>query len=153
MAVVKKILDEDFVRRSIVTYLSGKGWDRNLREKSLTEHGVDISVRHHRYGRRWLVEAKGDSRSKITPRSRQENNFIHSLGQILTRMRVEKGRNPRYKYTHKYGVGFPSSYESLVTRRLPWAVCHKLNLFVFLVDEYGRVSLMDWKSLKTRQAA
>lgn len=148
---MEKPLDEKFIRRSIIEYLSRKSWGRNLREKATDEHGVDISVWHNRYQRRWLIETKGDSKSKIkAPHSRQEVNFNISLGQILTRMWIEKG-NPHYKYTRKYGIGFPVSYENLVLRRLPWAVCHKLNLYIFLVAPRGKVKLYDWRDVKKIQ--
>jgi len=146
------ILDEKFVRRAIIEFLARKGWGRNLREKATDEHGVDISVWSNRFQRRWLIETKGDSKEKIkAPRSRQQVNFHIALGQILTRMEIEKG-NPHYKYTRKYGIGFPESYVSLVFRRLPWAVCHKLNLYIFLVSTNGKVKLYDWKNLKKIQS-
>ena len=146
-----QILDEKFVRRGVIEYLARKRWGRNLREKAIDEHGVDVSVWHNKYQRQWLVETKGDSKSKIkSPRARQEVNFNITLGQILTRMKVEKG-NPRYKYTRKYGIGFPETYANIVLRRLPWAVCHKLNLFVFLVGPSGKVKCYDWQDLKKIQ--
>jgi len=36
-------------------------------------------------------------------------------------------------------------------RRLPWAVAHKLNLYVFLVDAKSQVKRYDWRELKARQ--
>ncbi len=146
-----KPLDEKFVRRAIVEYLARKGWGRNLREKTTSEQGVDISVWHNQYQRRWLVETKGDSKAKIkAPRSRQEVNFNIALGQILTRMKVEKGKK-HYKYTRKYGIGFPESYSKIIFRRLPWAICDVLNLHVFLVDSVGKVKYYNWYNLKKIQ--
>lgn len=148
---MKKILDEKFVRRSIIDYLGRKKWGRNLREKATDEHGVDISVWHNSYQRQWLIEVKGDSKAKIkSARSRQEVNFNIALGQILTRMKIKKG-NPRYKYGRKYGISFPESYSKIVLRRLPWVVCHKLNLYVFLVNSEGKVKEYDWKKIKNIQ--
>jgi len=148
---MKKPLLEKFVRDAIINYLSRIKWGRNLRVRGIDEHGVDISVWHNRYQRRWLIEAKGDSKAKIkAPRSRQEVNFNIVLGQILTRMKVEKGKK-YYKYTRKYGIGFPGSYYEIVIRRLPWAVCDVLNLFVFFVDAGGKVNCLDWKDLKKIQ--
>lgn len=146
-----KILDEKFVRRAIIDFLARKSWGRNLREKATDEHGVDISVWHNKYQRRFLIEIKGDSKSKIkAPRSRQEVNFNIALGQILTRIKVEKGKKFN-KYTRKYGIGFPESYSNIVFRRLPWAVCDILNLHIFLVNPTGRVKLYDYHDLKKIQ--
>ncbi len=144
-------LDEKFVRRKIIDYLGRHGWGRNLREKATDEHGVDISVWHNNYQRRFLVEAKGNSKNKIkAPRSRMEVNFNIALGQILTRMKTEKA-DKHYKYTRKYGVGFPDSYQDIIFRRLPWAVCDVLNLYVFLVDSTGKVKEYCWRDLKKLQ--
>lgn len=144
------LLKEKFVQDSIVTYLSRKGWSRNLKAKGLDEHGVDIKVRNNNYARYWLVECKGDaSKTAKYPRSHREVCFNLALGQIVTRM-VSHGKRG-YKYLYKYGVGFPKSFESIVVRRVPYNVADKLNLYVFLVDEKGRVTMYDWKKLKGLQ--
>ncbi len=148
---MNKILDEKFVRRRIIEYLARKGWNKNLREKATDEHGVDISVWNGKYSRKWLVEVKGNSKNKIrAPRSRMEVNFNIALGQILTRIKVAKAKR-HYKYTTKYGVGFPKSYQDLVFRRLPWAVCDVLNLYAFFVDKAGKVKEYNWRDLKSSQ--
>lgn len=145
-----KLLTERFVQKSIIEYLSRKGWSRNLRSKSEKEHGVDIKVRNNKFSRYWLVEVKGDaSKTAKYPRSHREVNFNLALGQIITRMKWEG--KPGYKYGPKYGVGFPESFEDLVQRRLPYDVCYKLNLHVFLVNADGKVRFYDWKKLKVVQ--
>ena len=58
-----------------------------------------------------------------------------------------------YKYRYKYGVGYPTSFKDLVIRRLPFDVCDKLNLYVFLIDENKKVELCDWKRLKIEQVS
>ena len=145
-----KLLTEKFVQDSIIEYLFRKGWSRNLRSKTTAEHGVDIKVRNNKFARYWLVECKGDASKKAKyPRSHREVNFNLALGQIVTRM-ISSGKRG-YKYGYKYGVGFPVSFRDLVVRRLPFNVTDKLNLYVFLVDEKGKVELLDWKKLKVLQ--
>jgi hypothetical protein len=82
---------EKFVRRSIISFLARKGWDRSLREKETAEHGVDIRVRHNQYSRYFYIETKGASSSK-SARSVSETSFVYCLGQIITRMKVGKAR-------------------------------------------------------------
>ena len=145
-----KLLPEKFVQDNIIEYLFRKGWSRNLRSKGTDEHGVDIKVRNNRYARYWLVGGKGDaSKTAKYPRSHREVCFNLALGQIITRMKSDGKRG--YKYIYKYGVGFPVSFESMVVRRLPYSVADKLNLYAFLVDDKGKVTLYDWKKLKAVQ--
>lgn len=147
---MEKLLTEKFVQDNIIEYLSRKGWSRNLRSKSVDEHGVDIKVRHNDFSRYWLIECKGDaSKTAKYPRSHREVCFNLALGQIITRMK--SGGRRGYKYGYKYGVGFPMSFRDLVARRLPANVADKLNLYVFLVDDKGKVTLYDWKILKKLQ--
>ncbi|OGG55134.1 hypothetical protein A3D62_00835 [Candidatus Kaiserbacteria bacterium RIFCSPHIGHO2_02_FULL_49_11] len=147
-----KLLPEKFVQDNIIEYLFRKGWSRNLRSKGTDEHGVDIKVRNNRYARYWLVECKGDaSKTAKYPRSHREVCFNLALGQIITRMKSDGKRG--YKYIYKYGVGFPVSFESMVVRRLPYSVADKLNLYIFLVDDKGKVVLYDWKKLREHQKA
>jgi len=146
-----KLLTEKFVQDSIIEYLFRKGWSRNLRSKGLDEHGVDIKVRHNNFSRYWLIECKGDaSKTAKYPRSHREVCFNLALGQIITRMK--SGGKRGYKYGYKYGVGFTAAFRDLVVRRLPSNVADKLNLYVFLVSEDGKVEMLDWKKLKTLQS-
>ncbi len=148
--MMTKLLTEKFVQDSIIEYLFRKGWSRNLRSRSVDEHGVDIKVRNNNFARYWLIECKGDA-SKLAkyPRSHREVCFNLALGQIVTRMKSNGKRG--YKYGYKYGVGFSSAFEDLVIRRLPFNVADKLNLYVFLVDSKGKVTLYDWRKLKQHQ--
>jgi len=150
MTKTDKLLTERFVQDNIIEYLFRKGWSRNLRSKTEKEHGVDIKVRNNNFSRYWLIEVKGDASSTAKyPSSHREVNFNLALGQILTRMKSDGKRG--YKYGYKYGVGYPSSFRDLIVRRLPFNVCDKLNLYVFLVDENKKVELLDWKKLKALQ--
>lgn len=144
------LLSEDFVQRKIIEFLNNQGWSTSLKAKNLKEHGVDIKVRNNKFSRYWLIECKGDASEKAKyPRSHREVHFNLALGQILTRMQSNGTRG--YKYRYKYGVGYPSSFRDLVVRRIPFDVCDKLNLYIFLVNEQGEVELLDWKLLKNSQ--
>lgn len=148
--MVMKLLSEEFVQKSIIEYLSRNGWGTLLKIKTTKEHGVDIKVRNNRFARYWLIEVKGDaSKTAKYPRSHREVHFNLALGQILTRMGSQGKRG--YKYGYKYGVGYPASYRDLVIRRLPYAVCFKLNLYVFLVSVNGSVELLKWRDLLKEQ--
>ncbi|MFZ3068974.1 MAG: hypothetical protein WA052_01525 [Microgenomates group bacterium] len=149
---MNKLLTEDFVQNNIIKYLSRTGWSKSLKSKTLKEHGVDIKVRNNNFARYWLIEVKGDaSETAKYPRSHREVNFNLALGQIITRMQSNGTRG--YKYRYKYGVGYPTSFKNLIVRRLPYDVCDKLNLYIFLVDETGEVELLDWKGLKKIQSS
>lgn len=137
---MSKTISERFVRRAIIRYLARNGWDRGLREKETSEHGVDIKVRHNRYARYFFVETKGDSSCK-SAKSVREVAFVYSLGQIITRM---KAGNARYYY----GIGLPEPCAKIAVRRIPWQVAKKLLLYVFLVSDNGKVLQYSWKELK-----
>lgn len=106
-------LSERNVRRAIIEWLFRHGYGRNLRERGIAEHGIDICVRHNRYGRYFLVEVKGDPVNRIKSiAARREVCFLLALGQIASRMNV----GARYRY----GIGFPETYREKIMRRLPW---------------------------------
>jgi hypothetical protein len=138
-----KAMPERFVRRAIITYLARRGWDRGLREKETAEHGVDIKVRHNRYARYFFIETKGESSSK-SAKSVREVAFVYSLGQIITRM---KTGNARYYY----GIGLPEPSAKIAIRRIPWQVAKKLLLYIFSVDNRGKVRQYNWKDMKGSQ--
>lgn len=145
-----KLLTEDFVQDRIIEYLAKTGWSKQLKAKGLKEHGVDIKVKNDKVSRYFLVECKGDASPKAKyPRSHREVHFNLALGQIITRMKTGGAR--AYKYRYKYGVGYPASFKDLIVRRLPYDVCDKLNLYIFLVDETGEVEMLGWRDLKKVQ--
>ena len=140
-------LSERNVRRAIVEWLFRNGYARNLRERGTAEHGIDICVRHNRYGRYFLVEVKGDPEKRIKSlNSRREVYFLLALGQIASRMNVGAA-------LYRYGIGFPETYREKVLRRLPWTFCKKTNLCVLLVSKTGKVSCVTWRNLKKHQSA
>lgn len=140
-----KSLNEVFVKRAVISWLSRQGYSRNLKEKELHEHGIDIKVRHNNYPRYFIVEVKGepDTRKVKNYHSRMEVYFIYVLGQIATRM--------QYKASYRYAIGLPESYSDKVTKRLSPVLLKKLNLSVLLVNNNGKVREINWKKLKIEQ--
>jgi len=139
------MIPEKFVRRATISYLQRKGWGKNLHEKETHEPGVDFTVYHNRYSRKFLVECKGEAnpRSFKFPNSGNENSFVVALGQIVSRMET----NAEYWY----GIAFPVSFRERATHRVPWNFARKNRLKIFLVNKVGKVEEIDWKGLKQIQ--
>ena len=135
---------EDQVQVRIIAYLKEIGYGRNLVSKTGKEHGVDIRVRNNKVGRYFLVECKGDG-----GRSHLHNHFYISLGQIISRMHTDRSAKDEFGY--KYGIAAPNSWRKKVIKHLPYYVCKKLNLHVFLVGSDEEVEYLSWKELKALQ--
>ena len=135
-------MKEDFVKNSIIKYLSRSEWGTNLQFGALHEHGVDIKVRHNRYSRYFFIECKGQG----IGRGSSEVAFVYSLGQIISRMK--SGGTTRYYY----GLGLPEKSAKIALRRLPWQVAKKLLLYVFSVNVDGKVVRYSWQELKKHQS-
>lgn len=137
-------LSESFVKKAVIhNWLYSNGWTRRLKVGELAEPGVDIQVRHEKYGRDFLIEVKGESKKAKFPSSSREVAFVQALGQILSRMKYQ-GRN-------YFGVAFPETFRAKAIKRIPWQVAKKLLLYVFLVDKKGNVERLSWKELKVFQ--
>lgn len=134
-------MKEEFVKSSIIKYLSRKEWGTNLQFGGLRERGVDVKVRHNRYPRYFLIECKGQG----IGRGSSEVAFVYSLGQIISRMK--SGGTTRYYY----GLGLPEISAKIALRRLPWQVAKKLLLYVFSCDEKENVKQYSWQDLKKVQ--
>ncbi len=134
-------MPEEFVKKSIIKFLSRNEWGTNLQFGALRERGVDIKVRHNRYSRYFLIECKGQGKGK----SSSEVSFIYSLGQIISRMK--SGGTTRYYY----GIGLPEKSAKIALRRLPWQVSKKLLMHVFSVNATGNVVRYSWQDLKKMQ--
>lgn len=144
------ILTEPFVKSSIEKYLS-KDW--KFEPTRLREHGVDIKAKHKKCGWYWLIETKGDPGSKVkTPSGSRNVDLKTAIGQIISRMHTNR-KQRLYKYGYRYGLGFPISYKKIALRDIPYDVCDKLNLYLFFVDDKGRVEVYDWKKVKKIQTA
>ena len=140
----RKILDEDFVKNKVINWLSEQGYNKGFKIKTKGEHGVDIKVRHRRYARYYIVEAKGDPSKKVKkPASRREVSFLIALGQIISRM--------KYKAKYWYAIALPESFSDKVFRRLSWLICKKLRLKILFVNSKGKVRCVTWRELKRRQ--
>ncbi len=134
-------MTEEFVKNSIIKYLSRKEWGTNLQFGGLRERGVDIKVRHNRYPRYFLIECKGQG----IGRGSSEVAFIYSLGQIISRMK--SGGTTRYYYA----LGLPEISAKIALRRLPWQVAKKLLLYVFSCGQDGNIKQYSWQDLKKVQ--
>lgn len=139
---------ESFIQKAVIKYLDrNNAYGRSKTTKRSWEHGVDIKVRHNKYSRYWLVEVKGGSNAKSAS-SVDTNNFVFALGQILTRIQSITPPVAK-KGSRKYGVAYPDYFvKFLERRRLHWNLCKSLNLYIFLVNEKGKVEEYDWKRIK-----
>lgn len=122
-----KPLTEEFVKASIIKWLTRNGWGTNIEFGSLQTHGVDIKVRHNKYSRYFYVETKGGKYNEV--------GFVYSLGLIITRMR-DGGSTINY-----YALGLAEASAKIALRRLPWQVAKKLLLYIFSVDMNGNVTI------------
>jgi hypothetical protein len=133
-------ISEEFVKARIIQWLSFNGW-KNIESRDLHHHGVDIKAKNINYSRYFFIETKGQGKMKQA----DENNFISSLGQILTRMKTDKSTR------NNYAIGLPEAGARIALRRLPWQIAKKLVLYIFSVDHKGIVTQYDWKDLKKTQ--
>lgn len=145
-----KLLSEGFVQERISDYLSKNGFHKQ-EPKGLSEHGVDIKVKHKNYGRYFLIEVKGDPSKEVKSPGGSRNSSMNSaIGQIITRMHTQRRRRG-YKYGYKYGIGFPISFKERLLKKIPYDVADKLNLNLFFVYHSGEVEEYDYKKLKALQ--
>ncbi len=139
--VMKKPISEKFVKQSIIKWLFRNNWGRNLEVGELRDQGLDIKVRNNKFSRYFLIETKGEGKTRQV----SESTFVHSLGQIITRMKT--GGTTRYYY----GLGLPESSAKIAIRRVPWQVAKKLLFYVFPVSKDGKVKQYTWQNLKNLQ--
>ena len=133
-------LSEDQVKNAVIPVLAKLGY-LPTKLKTITEHGVDIIARHAKYPRYFLVEAKGDSSKEAKyPGSGREVRFLQSVGQLVTHIQPSRG--------YLYGLAYPSSYRSVVTRRLHPVLLKTLQIHLFFVDTKLRVEHLTWRDLK-----
>jgi len=135
-----KKLSEEFVKRSVIQYLSKNGWG-HFQYGGLHDQGVDIKAKNIKVSRFFFIEAKGEGK---IPQA-NEVAFIYSLGQIVTRMK-SGGTTRNY-----YGLALPEASAKIAKRRIPWQVAKKLLLYIFEVDKSGGVKQLSWEDLKNLQ--
>ncbi|PIP17198.1 MAG: hypothetical protein COX44_01190 [Candidatus Portnoybacteria bacterium CG23_combo_of_CG06-09_8_20_14_all_37_13] len=138
---MKKLISEKFVKQSIIKWLFRSGWGRNLEVGELRDQGVDIRVKNNKVSRFFLIETKGEGKTRQV----SESTFVHSLGQIITRMKT--GGTTRYYY----GLGLPELSAKIALRRIPWQIAKKLYLIILSVNQREDVIEYDWTSLKKFQ--
>src|SRR5580698_4635792 len=103
------VISEEFVKRSVIKFLTNQGWSKNLEYDDLAARGIDIKVTNSKYGRTFFIEAKGAS----SHNSGFEVSFIYSLGQIVTRMKSLKAR-------YYYGLALSKRSADIALRRIPY---------------------------------
>jgi hypothetical protein len=138
---MQKPLSEKFVKQSIIKWLFRNGWGRNLEVGELRDQGVDIRVKNNKVSRFFLIETKSEGKTRQV----SESTFVHSLGQIITRMKT--GGTTRYYYA----LGLPELSAKIAIRRVPWQVAKKLLLYIFSVSRDGKVKQYSWQDLKKFQ--
>ena len=138
-------LTEDHVKNAVIAKLVSMHYPpRNIR--SLAEHGVDITARHERYARYFLVEVKGEPSDGVkNAKSGREVRFLQALGQLITRIQPERG--------YYYGLAFPSSYRDLVLRLLHPELLKRLQIHLFFVNDRRRVEHLIWRDLRSKACA
>jgi len=142
-----KKITEKFVEKAILKHLSKKGWNYNIKTSGLYEHGCDIIVtdsRNKNKARRFYIECKSKSYAK-SARAIADTNFLFALGQLVTRMSVIA------RHAYKYGLGLPEESAKKALRRIPWQVARHLCLYVFSVDDNGKVREYSPKDFKSNQ--
>jgi len=147
-------MSEEFVQKAVRKYLSkeeGFG-EENVKISSLREKGVDIKVKKMRpkpFGRYYLIECKGDPKEKVKSPSGSISSCLNSaLGQIISRMHT----NRKALYGgYNYGVAFPISFKNIALKKIPYYVCNRLRLSIFLVNDKGHVEKYNHIRLKTIQ--
>ena len=146
----QKLLKEQFVKKSVLKYLDKYGFgDPKQKITELYERGVDIKVKHKHFGRYYLVECKGDPGEKVKhPNGWRSSATNSALGQIISRMHTSR-KSPYGGYN--FGVAFPYSFKDKALKKIPYYVCNRLRLSIFLVDNGGNVEKYDHRKLKIIQ--
>ena len=149
----KKLLEEQFVKKHVLKYLEKYGFgDPKEKITDLREKGVDIKVKKLRprpCGWYYLVECKGDPSLKVKSPSGWRSSATNSaLGQIISRMHT--GRRALYG-GYNYGIAFPYSFRERVLEKIPYFVCNRLRMSIFIVNQKGEVEKYDHRKLKIIQ--
>ncbi len=138
-------ITEKFVIERIKKYLAPQ-W-KVASQKELYEKGCDLvlkDIKNKREARRFLIECKGKSYAK-SARAVNETVWLYALGQLITRMRVIA------PYAYEYGLGLPKVSAEKALRRIPVQAAKQLCLFIFSIDDKGRVKKYSPKDFKKIQ--
>jgi len=139
-------INEKFVIEKIKEYLAPQ-W-QVVSQKDLHENGCDLVLKdvfNKHQARRFLIECKGKSYAK-SAKSVNETVWLYALGQLITRMKVAEA-----KYAYEYGLGLPKVSADKALKRIPWQAAKLLCLFIFSVDDDGKVTKYSPKDFKTFQ--
>src|SRR5215510_14460064 len=125
----KKLITEEEVKNSIANHLSKEGWG-DIRIKTSSEKGADITARKMKYSRYIYVETKGDGTKRT--QAKNQGNFFSCLGQIITRITtLKKG--------YYYGLGLPEESAKIALRRIPSQLAIQLKIHIFSVSDERKV--------------
>ena len=133
-------ITEEFVKIKVIEFLTNGGWSKNLKFGSLKKHGVDVKVTNSKYSRPFFIETKGASGG----RSGFENAFVHSLGQIASRMKSPKAR-------YYYGLALPKLSADIALRRISYEFAIGMCLHIFSVADDGKVTWYKPANIKKLQ--
>ena len=138
-------ITEKYIINRIVKHLAPK-W-KVISQKSLHSHGCDIiltDLENKQKARRFLIECKAKSYSK-SAKSVNETNFLFALGQIITRMNVIA------RHAYLYGLGLPEVIALKALKRIPWQAARNMCLYIFSIDDKGKVKVYSPKDIKRHQ--
>ncbi len=114
-----KSMKEHDVQAVLVSYLLERGWTPTI------DNPDHVDIRATRGAETLIIEVKGTTSDPYT-----DTDTL--LGQILRRMGDPAAR---------YGIALPETMRAQAGR-LPSRVRHLLDLTVYLIDDLGRVSLL-----------
>ena len=138
-------ITEKFVIERIKKHLAPQ-W-QVVSEKDLHERGCDLVLKdvfNKHKARRFLIECKGKSYAK-SAKSVNETVWLYALGQLATRMKVIA------PYAYEYGLGLPKVSAEKALHRIPWQTARHLCLYIFSIDDNGRVKEYSPKAFKKFQ--
>lgn len=140
-------IDEEYITNQIIKFMHEKengNWDSQKTTKAdLHQHGVDIKMiggkQHSEY---FFIECKGKSyaQSAESARAINKEGWLNALGQIITRMDVERvTKNGEINRAYKYGLGLYYVSAQKALERIPKKIAVVLNLHIFSVNDNGEV--------------
>ena len=136
-------IDEPYVMQKIKEHLAPQ-W-QVVTEKDLHEKGCDlvlIDIFNKNKARRFLIECKGKSYAK-SAKSVNETIWLFALGQLISRMSVIA------KNAYLYGLGLPEVSAKKALKRIPWQAARHLCLYIFSVDDNGKVKEYSPRNFKS----
>lgn len=130
------------VKNFLIDPVNGNWHEDKVVEASLHGHGADLKlVGGKGNGEHFTIECKGKSKSNSC---NKENNWIHALGQIITRMDkelvIKNGKTIGKPNTaYKYGLGLYWQSAQVALYRISKSTARTLQLHIFSVYEDGTV--------------